>query len=111
MKHTPFPWTYRGPYQKGGWIDSGYIICADSEEMPLHGTSWGFSKPDAQFIIAGQDLLEALKALRHDGGCFCEAAFSMSDGSYPRHSPECEAACAAIAKAEKGGSNGQDTGN
>ena len=49
---------------------------------------------------ADADLLGALKALRHADGCFCEAGFAMPDGSHPRHSPECEAAYAAIAKAE-----------
>jgi hypothetical protein len=50
-------------------------------------------------IAAAPDLLEALKLFRHVDGCFCEASFS-GPGCHPRHSPECEAAQAAIAKAE-----------
>ena len=41
-------------------------------------------------------LREALEGLKHCDGCYCEAAFSMPDGSHPRHSVECEAACDAL---------------
>ena len=41
-------------------------------------------------------LREALGGLKHCDGCYCEAAFSMLDGSHPRHSLECEAACDAL---------------
>jgi len=41
-------------------------------------------------------LREALGGLKHCDGCYCEAAFSMLDGSHPRHSVECEAASDAL---------------
>ena len=41
-------------------------------------------------------LREALEGLKHCDGCYCEAAFSMLDGSHPRHSVECKAACDAL---------------
>lgn len=47
---------------------------------------------DAQILA----LREALEGMKHTDGCFCEAAFSMCDGSHPRHSAECEKACKAL---------------
>ena len=44
-------------------------------------------------------LIGALEALKHDDGCYCEAAFA-GPGCHPRHSPECEAACEALAAAK-----------
>lgn len=40
----------------------------------------------------------ALKSLKHEDGCFCEASFS-GPGCHPRHSPECAAAIQALADA------------
>lgn len=44
-----------------------------------------------------QQLREALAGFRHTDGCFCEASFSMNDGSHPRHSCECVNATQALA--------------
>lgn len=43
----------------------------------------------------------ALEGLKHADGCHCEAAFSMGDGTHPRHSDECKAACAALDAAKE----------
>ena len=47
------------------------------------------------------ELVKALNAHKHTDGCWCEAAFSMPDGSHPRHSIECEASQDATAKAQE----------
>lgn len=47
---------------------------------------------------AVDDLREALNAMKHADGCFCEASFSMCDGSHPSHTPECKRALDALAK-------------
>lgn len=47
---------------------------------------------------ANKELVEALESFKHADGCYCEAAFSMPNGTQPRHTPECENARAIIAK-------------
>lgn len=41
---------------------------------------------------------ESLKNFEHEDGCFCEAAFSVPNGSHPRHSKECILAKDTLAK-------------
>ena len=69
-----------------------------------HVLKWPYDVqlPDVGFVEANdvvEDLLEALKALQHADGCYCDAAFAMPD-TIVSHSDECDAALAAIAKAE-----------
>lgn len=59
---TPGEWHTFGPYEEGGWIDSGFIldirtgrVCHDSgtvEGHPLFGASQGLQEADAKFIAA-----------------------------------------------------------
>ena len=56
-------------------------------------------RASANVLAAAPDLLEALESMRHDDGCFCEAAFAVL-GQIIHHSPECIMACRAIDKAK-----------
>ena len=109
MKHTP------GPVE-ASLLAGPYPVCiCDHENFTL---SWFVNadgpvreraQDDAEFIAwcynnaplveAAPAMYEALEGLRIKGGCFCDASFTMNDGSHPSHSPECEAALHALAAA------------
>jgi hypothetical protein len=78
------------------------IFDADGNQIAIIPDDWYIGplvRENARLIAAAPDLLAALKSFRHADGCFCEAAFAGS-GTIVRHTAECEAACAAIEKAE-----------
>lgn len=57
---------------------------------------WTCARQVERLNAENAQLRAALLSLRHADGCFCDGAFVMP-GDAHRHSPECEAAQAALA--------------
>jgi len=60
-----------------------------------------FTHRDAETRRIMEQAKHAIESFKHCDGCFCEAAFSMGDGSHPRHSDECVNAADSINAIEK----------
>ena len=71
---TPVPWSAYGPYEEGGFINSGYLITTgydvrdpepevgvpDGRE-PLHSSLTGFRREDAQLLVTAVNYHERLQ--------------------------------------------------
>jgi hypothetical protein len=101
-KHTPGPWLVSTGYHPHIETASGVALAkTDCSISRSRFVEDGYvARANATLMASAPELLEALEGLAHADGCYCDAAFSMSDGSHPSHAPECQKARAAIAKAK-----------